>query len=373
MGRMISQIFTYAAAGLGVLILLLAIIIVAGGGFVFAGPDYSRYDTGSTELASADGARGGDESPEHAALVETILAEQSKPGPTGKELIDSMRQKLDERGAAFRPAFAAEFISANAEAFAAEWVTTANTDPRRRMLYLHGGAYVMGSAKSHRPITSRLSQISGAAVLAVDYRLMPEHKRSDGIEDCRRAYEWLLANGPRGASPANTLIVAGDSSGGNLALATIAWARDAGLRPAEAVVVMSPQTDATLSSPSLRKNTATDVMQGKSFGPIVNAPSFIGRWFSYFFTTGGINPSAPVVSPLLGDLSNLPPTLIQVSRVEMFLDDAVRYANKAQSQGSPVVLQTWPFALHVWQAFDVPEANEAYAEIAGFLGRYAVD
>ena len=72
-----------------------------------------------------------------------------------------------------------------------------------------------------------------------------------------------------------------------------------------------------------------------------------------------MNPSDPVVSPLLGDLANLPPTLVQASSSEMFLDDAVRYVNKANAQGSPATLQVWPDALHVWQAFDVPEADAA--------------
>ena len=123
-----------------------------------------------------------------------------------------------------------------------------------------------GSPKSHRPITSRLSEIFGSAVLCVDYRLMPEHSRMAGIEDCRMAYSWIFDHGPEGAAPAESVVVAGDSSGGNLALSTIAWARDSGLRAADAVVVLSPQTDFTLASPSLKRNIDTDVTQGKSFG-----------------------------------------------------------------------------------------------------------
>ncbi len=189
-----------------------------------------------------------------------------------------------------------------------------------------------------------------------------------GIEDCRAAYRWILENGSNGPGQPRTLIVAGDSSGGNLALSTIAWVRDEGIRTADAVVVLSPQTDATLSSPSLFKNIETDIMQGKSFGPFVKAPKVISLWMSFFMNR--INPSNPLVSPLLGDLSGLPPTLMHASETEMFLDDAVRYANKANTQGSTVILETWQSTMHVWHAFKVPEADDAFENIAAFLARY---
>jgi acetyl esterase/lipase len=90
----------------------------------------------------------------------------------------------------------------------------------------------MGSPKSHRPIASRFSEATKAAVLSIDYRLMPESKRIDGVEDCRNAYQWIMENGPDGPSQVRKLIVAGDSSGGNMVLSIIAWARDQGLRAA---------------------------------------------------------------------------------------------------------------------------------------------
>ena len=108
-----------------------------------------------------------------------------------------------------------------------EWVCAVDTDPARRLLYLHGGAFTMGSPRSHRVITAKLSRISGSCVLAVDYRLLPENRRIDCLTDCQTSYRWILDNGPDGPSPAQVLFVAGDSAGGNLALAVIAWARDA--------------------------------------------------------------------------------------------------------------------------------------------------
>jgi epsilon-lactone hydrolase len=93
---------------------------------------------------------------------------------------------------------------ADAGGVPAEWVLAPGADPQRRTLYIHGGAFVIGSPRSHRTLTSRFSKMTSGAVLAIDYRLMPEHPRRAGIDDCRRAYLWMLANGPEGAAPAES-------------------------------------------------------------------------------------------------------------------------------------------------------------------------
>ncbi len=346
-----------------IICLIAAIWLIAA--FAYDSADHSTYDSPKTIVTGERAV----ESPEHKAESAKITAAMEKP-PTGdrKELLQIMRKWLDERGELLTPT-TTTVVAADAGGVPAEWVMASNANRDRRLLYIHGGAYMSGSPKSHRLIASRMSEAAGAAVLSLDYRLMPENPRMAGIEDCRTAYRWILENGPNGPSQPQALIVAGDSSGGNLALSTIAWARDAGVQAANAVVVLSPQTDATLSSPSLVANIETDIMQGKSFGPVVKAPKMISLWMSYFMNR--INPSNPVVSPLLGDLSDLPPTLIQASQSEMFFDDAVRYANKANAQGSTVVLETWQSTMHVWHAFKVPEADDAFGSIAEFLTRYA--
>ena len=92
------------------------------------------------------------------------------------------------------------FSPVNADGVSAEWVIAPNVDAdnNRRLLYIHGGAFIAGSPKSHRIITSKLSEISNCSVLAIDYRLMPEHPRMAGIEDCRHSYQWLLDLGKIG-------------------------------------------------------------------------------------------------------------------------------------------------------------------------------
>ncbi len=343
---------------LGIFVLFIVAWLLAAS--AFTGKDHSEYDL-PRPLATGTRTR---ESIKHMTAAQAIAEGLANPPPAkGQALLRMMRQYLDERGESAR--IRSKVLPVNAAGVKAEWVVAPNAEPSRRLLYIHGGGYVAGSPRSHRPIASRFSEISRSVVLSIDYRLMPEHSRMAGIDDCRTAYKWILDHGPGGKLAADTLVVAGDSSGGNLALATAAWARDTGLRPADAVVALCPQTDATLSSPSLTKNAETDVMQGKSFGPVVRAPKVFSLWFT--FLTHRMNPSSPLMSPLMGDLSNLPPTLLQASEAEMFLDDSVRYANKANSQGSHAVVQTWPFVMHVWHAFEVPEADEAFEKIKEFL------
>jgi acetyl esterase/lipase len=256
---------------------------------------------------------------------------------------------------------------ADAGGVPAEWVLAPGADPQRRTLYIHGGAFVIGSPRSHRTLTSRFSKMTSGAVLAIDYRLMPEHPRRAGIDDCRRAYLWMLANGPEGAAPAQAVFVAGDSAGGNLALSLINWVRDQGHRAPDAAVALSPLTDATLASPSMRKHVASDPMLGPLFGRLARVPQWLLLWFGLLQTR--INPSDPLISPLRADLSRLPPVLVQASESEMLYDDARRYVNRAQAAGSPVRLQSWNHMVHVWQIFnpELPEAEQALAEIGKFL------
>jgi acetyl esterase/lipase len=283
-----------------------------------------------------------------------------------------LRQGLDE--AFGEREFDVRIEPVDAGGVRGEWVLAPHADSTRRTLYIHGGAFFVGSPRSHRTLTSRIAQITGGAVLAIDYRLMPEHRRLAGIEDCRTAYRWLLAHGPNnpeGAQPASSVFVGGDSAGGNLALSLIAWVRDEGLRAPDAAFALSPATDATFGSPSLKANRASDAMLGPLLGGLTRVPNALLLWGSFYGAR--MSPRNPVVSPLLGDLSGLPPLLVQASRAEMLLDDSRRYVNKARAAGSTARLQTWGDMVHVWQIFnpELPEANQALDELGKFLAEAA--
>lgn len=303
---------------------------------------------------------------EHRAVIASLggIAATVKGTPRSQHL-GLLRDYMDNFSA--KRVFAAQFIPVDAGGVAAEWVLAPGADGTRRTLYIHGGAWIMGSPRSHRAITSKFSEITGGAVLAIDYRLMPEHPRMAGIADCRSAYRWMLEHGPDRAAPASAVFVAGDSAGGNLTLSLIAWVRDQGLRAPDAAVALSPATDGTLGSPSLRANVATDAMLGPLFGPLTRVPRSVLLWLAWL--RHRIRPNHPLVSPVFGDLSGLPPLLIHASDVEMLLDDSVRYANKARAAGSPVTLQTWNHMVHVWHIFDpeLSEARQSFAEIRQFL------
>lgn len=250
---------------------------------------------------------------------------------------------------------------------AGEWVLAPGADTARRILYIHGGGWLVGSPRSHRAITERLAQKTGAAVFSLNYRLMPEHRFMDGVEDCREAYRWLLENGPNGPEPASFMVVAGDSAGGSHTLALIAWLRDQNLRQADAAVALAPSTDLTLTAPSNRENLATDALLGPMAGPISKVPLWLSWWLTMLAFR--VSPTNPAASPLRGNLANLPPTLIHATDQELLLDNARRYATRARNAGSPVELHIWPGLVHVWHMFrqQLPEAEEAFDDIQRFL------
>ena len=322
----------------------------------YSPPDHSRYDLPEADLVMS----GAQVSRAH----QDVLAKLKRF--TGARALGIERSRAQMEALFYRDV-AAEIIPVDVNGVPGEWVLAEGADPETRLLYLHGGAFRVGSPRSHRYLTNELSRRCGAAVLAIDYRMMPEHKMIACHEDTQTAYRWILANGPSGPGKPDHLFVAGDSAGGNLTLSVIAWARDQGLPQASGAIAFAPSTDSTFSSPTWLSNRGSDPFLGPSLGRLLSIPKFILHIGSRF--TGGAAPNAPVLSPLFGTLSNLPPTLLQVSRDEMLYGDSQRYANKARSQGGVVELQVWPTMVHVFQAFpELPEADDALDRVARFIG-----
>lgn len=312
-----------------------------------------------------------------AAVKEYLIENFIKPAQTAEradEQLSAKRERFEQAGLRreFDVAYTPAIASFGGTSVDGEWVTAKGTNPDTRILYIHGGAFTVGSAISHRAITSNLALKTGCAVFAPNYRLMPENERMASIEDVQAAYRWILNNGPDGPAEVKALAVAGDSAGGNLTLMLSNWVRDRGLRAADAVAAISPATDSTAESPSIKANYETDLMLKPLVGPLLKIPRSVLVWFSW--RANKISPASPLVSPVRDELSNLPPTLVHVSTAEMLLDDAKRYAAKAQSQGSPVKLQTWDHMAHVWHAFDsmLPESHDALDEIAKFFAQNGV-
>lgn len=237
-----------------------------------------------------------------------------------------------------------------------EWVLAPGADPHLRLLYIHGGGFVSGSGGFYLAQAAHISAAAKCAVLLPDYRLAPEHPFPAGLDDCVSAHEWMVANGPDGPAAAQATFVAGDSAGGNLTLATLLALRKRRLQLPAGGIAISPTTDFTLVSESL-KTVVDPIISSKTM------PIFRDHYL------GKTDPRDPLASPVFGDYHDIPPLLIQIGEHEMLRDDGVRVAKKARADGNPVKLEVWPGMFHVFQSHEplLPEGVEAIEHIADFM------
>lgn len=224
------------------------------------------------------------------------------------------------------------------------------------LVYLHGGSYTLGSARSHRHLSATLGEATGAAVLAVEYRRAPEHPFPAAVEDAVAAYGWLLEQG----LDARRTVLAGDSAGAGLALATMLALRDAGRPLPAGAACLSPWVDLTCGGETHRTHASRD--------PLLDSAD-LRRMAALYL--GRADPRAPLASPAHADLGGLPPLLVQVGSEEILLDDARALARAAGAAGTPVTLREWPGMFHVWQWYHpvLAEGRAAVAEAAAFLRR----
>lgn len=222
------------------------------------------------------------------------------------------------------------------------------------ILYFHGGVYVIGSAADTVPLAGELVRRTGVYAITLDYRLAPEHPYPAAVDDARTAYEALLE---RGMDPGQ-IVLAGESAGGGLAVATLLALREAGVPMPACAFLMSPYADLTLSGESLVERESLDAVLTPA-GLRVRAPEYVG----------GDDASNPLISPIFGDFTGLPPLLIQVGSYEILLSDALRLAGRAATAHVAVTLDVTPSAPHVFQGFAglVDEAASALDRAAEFV------
>lgn len=266
--------------------------------------------------------------------------------------IDSQRARQDKLTGFARLPADIRCESVNLGSLSAEWVTGAEA-VQGAVLYLHGGGYVMGSVNTHRELVSRIARAASIKVLALNYRLAPEHPYPAALEDTISAYHWLL---DQGYDPAQVLF-AGDSAGGGLAFAAMVALRDAGeILPAGAIGI-SPWTDLTLSGESI---------QSKADVECILKEEHLGRWAKWY--AGDHDAKLPLISPRYADLSGLPPLLIQVGGDEILLDDALNLAKAAERAGVDVQLEVWEEMFHVFHMFSfLPQAKKAVKSMVNFV------
>jgi len=218
-----------------------------------------------------------------------------------------------------------------------EWIQAKNTKPEKVILQLHGGAYIRSlrdNGTTYRRAAVQYAKISGAGVLTVDYRVAPEHPYPAALQDAVLAYTWLLEQGYQ----AEDIIIAGDSAGGGLTLATTLYLRDHDMPMPAALITMSAWTNL-------------------NYRLIV--PAYVGE----------NRADDPYISPIYGEYEEFPPMLLQVGGGEMLLKDTLQVAQKAEAAAVWVRQTTYDGMFHVFQMLfpELPEANEAWSEVESFI------
>ena len=244
----------------------------------------------------------------------------------------------------------------NMEGIQAEWLIpfSSSTRSEKVILYLHGGGYVTGSIEDHRMMCGLLANATGVKVLIPEYRLAPEHPFPAALDDALKVYQWLLDQG----YSSKNMIIAGDSAGGGLSVATVLALKEKSASLPAAVVCLSPWADLALTGQSHTTKAKAEAILNKDV---------LHEWALCY--TDESNLTNPLVSPIHGDFHGFPPLLIQVGSEEILLDDSNLLAEKAKSAGVDVTLKIWDGMWHVWQALGdlIPENKKTFEEIGEFV------
>jgi acetyl esterase/lipase len=247
-----------------------------------------------------------------------------------------------------------DYLEIEVAGLPALWAIPKGSAEDRVILALHGGGFVSGSIYTHRKLFGHLAKAVGARALLTDYRQLPAHTHPAPLEDATTAYRWLLDHG---VDPAR-IAVAGDSSGGGLAVAAMLRARELGLPAAAALMLMSPWVDMTVSNRTFETNRDTEAFFYKEV---------VGALASAFL--GGADPTDPPASPLHADLTGLPPTYIQVGGDETMLGESLQLDENARKAGVDVRIDVFPGQQHTFQmaAGHAPESDDAIHRLADWV------
>ncbi len=233
-----------------------------------------------------------------------------------------------------------------------EWLIPEDSSADQVILYLHGGGFVYGWSNAHRQMVGYLAQLTNVRALGIEYRLAPEHPFPAALEDCVKAYRWLIR---QGIAP-EKIVIAGDSAGGQLTLATLLKLRDDGDPLPAAGVCLSPAADLTIRE-ELYERTEDLVLHPRAL------ISFRAAY------VGSHDATDPLLSPVYGDFHGLPPLLIHIGEDEFLRADAERAAEQAKRDGVDVRIEVYPRMWHVWhmQFANLPQAIQALDDVAGFI------
>ena len=290
--------------------------------------------------------------PAVAALREAMAAFTPQPGappPTWPE----RRAGIDAMGAAAPVPEGCQIEPLTLGGVPSEKITPRGADATRTIFYLHGGGYCVGGCASHRVMVARMAIEAGATAYTIDYRMAPEHRFPAAVDDALAAWRALLASGRN----ASRTIIAGDSAGGGLSVATAIAARDAGLPLPAGLHLISPWANLTNKSPAYQAKAQTDF--------IITQAGIDEFAITYLAEADPTHPSA---SPLFADFSDLPPMLIQVGSEEVLMSDSIQLAERAGFALVDVTLRIWPDMIHIWPFFaQLGASGRAIAESSAWV------
>jgi monoterpene epsilon-lactone hydrolase len=240
------------------------------------------------------------------------------------------------------------------------WASRGRPDRHKVILYLHGGAFLAGSSRTHRHLAARLAGAAGVRAVLPDYRLAPEHPFPAALDDALSVYRHLLDTGYQ----ARQIALAGDSAGGGLVFSLLLKFAEHELPQPACVVAFSPWTDMTMTRDSLNRNARRDMMLPlRRFREVVS-----------FYLQGAMT-TDPLASPVYGDYASPPPAMITASKTEILRDDAVAMADRLREAGGDVMLELWKDMPHAWPLFAgmVREADQTVDRTGRFIALHLSD
>lgn len=274
-------------------------------------------------------------------------------GLVGNTDVEKTRQSQEQLGSILGNSKEIEYKEVLIEDIKSEWICLKRPhDKKKIILYCHGGGFSTGSKKYSRTVTSKLAISTSMEVIAFDYRLAPEHPYPAALEDAMKVWNYLMLMG----YGADDIIVAGDSAGGNLALALIFKLKEEERMLPKGLVLLSPWTDMTHSGQSITKRAELD--------PVLNEEYLQKMRENY---ADGEAYDSVYISPLFGEFEDFPPTYIQVGENEILYSDSSRLYKKMIDANALVKIDKFEGMCHVFQMMPTKKAHSAVEQIATFI------
>ena len=230
-----------------------------------------------------------------------------------------------------------------------------NVNTKSIIFYLHGGGYCFGSSlTTHKVGLTKLAKQTGSVCYSVDYRLAPEHQYPAALDDALTAWKHIVSQNPN-----CNIILAGDSAGGGLSLALMMYLRDNNEQIPDGLVLFSPWTDLTCSGETYETKANYDPMFTTN----------MTKDCANIYVPEDVKKTDPYISPLYGDFTNLPRTLVLVGGNEILLDDSRLFAQKAEESGVDIEIDIWPSMFHDWWLFGsfIPETKQVLDKVTNWI------